>query len=234
MCFSLYSGASRQAAFQFGYMIITIAIGGITGLLTGWIVDRPSFDPLPNDALFKDSLYWEVPSEEVPYYNDTRSDVHHHANDSSSASMSVEDEAGQKVSERSAVERLSLLEASLEMSVTKLAAAQRHATNAWIAKTRAFTRIAAIKRPKQVIKRSSSNRVPYPSLHQSGDAPSSSLSSSHVLPLMNAQRNNDRSTSSDTSSWPRTAAATTRGGGGDVDTMMEEVLARLVNYDWQQ
>jgi len=67
--------ASRQAAYQFAFMVITVCIGFSSGTFTGLIVRNKFFEPIDDENLFQDNGDWEVPELEIPYYYDHRGEI---------------------------------------------------------------------------------------------------------------------------------------------------------------
>jgi len=58
---------------QFGFIVITLGIAVIGGLITGFLVRLVT--PVPEKNLFLDRESWEVPHEEYPYYFDKNGEV---------------------------------------------------------------------------------------------------------------------------------------------------------------
>jgi ammonium transporter Rh len=56
--------ANMQAWYQFCYIWITIGIAIGSAVLTGIIIQSHVFDPTPEQALFQDEEYWEVPEKD--------------------------------------------------------------------------------------------------------------------------------------------------------------------------
>jgi len=65
--------ASKQAKMQLAFLIITLAISIITGLLVGTLLSKLS----PPKKCFLDNESWETPAREVPYYFDKRGEARH-------------------------------------------------------------------------------------------------------------------------------------------------------------
>ncbi len=61
-------GGGAQSGIQLAFMITTLIISIVGGLITGAVVRRPFFEPLKSGKEFDDAESWEVPSEELPYY----------------------------------------------------------------------------------------------------------------------------------------------------------------------
>jgi ammonium transporter Rh len=74
---SKYSGGN--GGYQFSFLLITLGISIISGLLVGYFVSWTN----PKERFFLDDLSWEVPESEKPYYFDKRGENTHH-NDQSS------------------------------------------------------------------------------------------------------------------------------------------------------
>ncbi|GFU34228.1 ammonium transporter Rh type B [Nephila pilipes] len=55
---------ASQAYAQLEALLTTLAVAVVGGLITGYIIRLPMFDPPKKDQLFDDTDYWEVPEEE--------------------------------------------------------------------------------------------------------------------------------------------------------------------------
>ena len=67
--------ASKQAAYQFLFLLITLGIAIVGGYVTGFIAkllteEREGDDS--DEVLYNDEVLFEVPTEEIPYYFDQR------------------------------------------------------------------------------------------------------------------------------------------------------------------
>jgi ammonium transporter Rh len=67
--------ANTQAAIQFAYMLTSIGIGLLGGLIAGHFATLRCFKPTDPKTMYIDSEYWEVPEFETPYYFDHRGEV---------------------------------------------------------------------------------------------------------------------------------------------------------------
>lgn len=69
----LARSSSRQACFQLAFLVITVGIAVLSGLITGFFIRKVDC----TESFFDDSALWEVPEMEKPYYFDQRGEVEH-------------------------------------------------------------------------------------------------------------------------------------------------------------
>jgi ammonium transporter Rh len=66
---------SEQAWQQLAYVAVTMVVALTSGFITGAVVKNDWFEPVPESDHYDDSVAWEVPTEEVPYYFDHRGEI---------------------------------------------------------------------------------------------------------------------------------------------------------------
>jgi len=88
--------AALQAQLQLAFLIITLAMAIITGLLSGKIISACTFPR----KVFLDSESWETPSREVPYFFDIRGETKHSNDKPDAPSSAAASSLDEKIVER--------------------------------------------------------------------------------------------------------------------------------------